>query len=281
MVFSTPDELFQNLLYQPGVVDRFSWIVDDYIALENSFQGITLNNGMEFGLVRYVDTPSNLYGYVRYVVPNSDADTQGVTRGLIFNGVDGSQLTESNYRSLLFGSNATYTINLAVYNGGNPMSDGNSISLTKTQLQENPIAVAKILNESPTHKIGYLMYNQFASSFDNQLNAVFETFDAEDITDLIVDLRYNPGGSVRTATYLASMITGQFDGELFSKEVWNQKVQDAIDPSNFINNFTSQINNGAVNEPINSLNLTRVYFIVSGSSASASELVINGLKTLY
>ena len=48
--FSSPRDLFESLRYQPGVVDRFSWIVDDYVALENSFQGINLSNGMEFGL---------------------------------------------------------------------------------------------------------------------------------------------------------------------------------------------------------------------------------------
>ena len=78
------------------------------------------------------------------------------------------------------------------------------------------------------------MYNQFASSFDGELNAAFATLQSENITDLIVDLRYNGGGSVRTATYLGGMVTGQFDGELFSREIWNSKVQEAIDQSNFV-----------------------------------------------
>lgn len=67
--FSSPRDLFESLRYQPGVIDRFSWIVDDYIALENSFQGINLSNGMEFGLVRYAGDASKLFGYVRYVIP--------------------------------------------------------------------------------------------------------------------------------------------------------------------------------------------------------------------
>ena len=46
--FSSPEEVFENLLNKP--LDRFSWIVDDYIALENAFQGNTLSNGMEFKL---------------------------------------------------------------------------------------------------------------------------------------------------------------------------------------------------------------------------------------
>jgi C-terminal processing protease CtpA/Prc len=273
--FSSPEDLFENLLYRP--TDRFSWIVDDYIALENSFQGITLNSGMEFGLVRYADTPTNLFAYVRYVIPNSDAAAKGITRGLLFNSVGGTQLTENNYNSLLFGENTSYIIDFTDYNNGNPISNGTSIEVTKTQLQENPIAVSKVVTDG-TQKIGYLMYNQFSSSFDAELNAVFANFKNESVNDLIIDLRYNGGGSVRTATYLGSMVTGQFNGELFSKQVWNEKVQAAIDESNFTNNFTSQINHDNINEAINSLGLSRVYFIVTGSSASASELVINSLS---
>jgi C-terminal processing protease CtpA/Prc len=273
--FSSPENLFENLLNRP--TDRFSWIVDDYIALENSFQGITLNSGMEFGLVRYEDTPTNLFAYVRYVIPNSDAAAKGIARGMLFNGVDGTPLTETNYNSLLFGENTSYSINFADYNDGNPISNGTSIEVTKSQLQENPIAVSKVITEG-SQKIGYLMYNQFSSAFDAELNAAFANFKSETVNDLIIDLRYNGGGSVRTATYLGGMVTGQFNNELFSKQVWNEKVQAALDESNFINNFTNQINHDNINEAINSLGLTRVYFIITGSSASASELVINSLS---
>lgn len=276
--YESPSDVFNSLLYQPGTVDRFSWIVDDYVALENSFQGINVSSGMEFGLVRFSSVPSDIFGYVRYVVAGSDAESKGITRGMLFTEVDGTQITENNYRDLLFGSNLSYTITLADYNDGDPVSNGNSISLTKTQIQENPVHLVTTITEG-SHKIGYLMYNQFASSFDGDLNAAFATLQSENITDLIVDLRYNGGGSVRTATYLGGMITGQFDGELFSREIWNLKVQEAIDESNFVNNFTNQINNGAINEAINSLNLSRVYFITTYSSASASELVMNSLSS--
>lgn len=273
--YREPKELFQNLLYKPGEVDKFSWIVDDYVALENAFQGITLNNGMEYGLVRYQNKPSNIFGYVRYVVPSSNADTKGVTRGMIFNKVNGRQLNENNYRNLL--NRNVYTIELAEYNGGNPTANGTKIRLEKAQLQENPIKIAKTFTEG-TKKIGYLMYNQFAQSFDGQLNTAFGNFKADNVDELIIDLRYNGGGSVRTATYLGAMITGQFEGQTFSKQRWNQKVVDAVNPDRFINKFTNQINNGSITESINSLNLTSVYFIVSKSTASASELIINSLK---
>ena len=145
--YNTPENSFNSLLNQPGNIDRFSWIVDDYVALENSFQGINISNGMEFGLKRYNNSAVNIYGYVRYVVPNSDADNNGVKRGMIFNAVNGIQLTDSNYTGLLFDSNTNYTANFADYNNGDPTANATAISLNKTQIQENPIAVSKVITE--------------------------------------------------------------------------------------------------------------------------------------
>lgn len=275
--FDAPDNLFFSLLNNYPITDKYSVIVSDYVALENSLQGLNLSTGMEFGLVRFSTTPTDLFGYVRYVLPGSDAELKGVTRGMLFNLVDGTQITETNFRSLLFSTATSFTISLSNYNGGDPTPNGTTITLTKTQNQENPVKIVKTFTEG-ANKIGYLMYNQFVSTYDGQLNAAFATLQSEAITDLIIDLRYNSGGSVRTATYLGSMVTGQFTGELFSKEIWNSKVMANLSESSFINNFTAQINNGLISQNINSLNLNSVYFIVTGSTASASELLINSLS---
>lgn len=280
--FSSPEEVFESLLKKPD--DRFSWIVDDYIALENSFQGINVSNGMEFGLVQYRDGSDNVFGYVRYVVPNSDAANQRIKRGAIFNQIDGSQLTLNNYQSLLFGSNTSYTVGFADFNDGNPTFNSNSSSLIKTEIQENPIALSKVISDG-NKKIGYLLYNQFARNYDTQLNAVFANFKAENIDELIIDLRYNPGGSTSTAIYLGSMVTGQFTGQLYSQEVWNDKVRAALPADRFVNNFTNQIRttdasgNVILEESIHSLGLNKIYFITSIGSASASELIINSLSS--
>ena len=74
------------------------------------------------------------------------------------------------------------------------------------------------------------------------------------------------------------MITGQFTGEIFAKEQWNPKVQayyEDVNPENLRNYFTSNLNSEAT---ISSLNLSKIYILTSPSTASASELVINGLK---
>ena len=279
-----PADLFYNLLsyeneYPKDPNINYSWIVDDYIALEQSFQSIRLTTGMKLKSANFLDN-SGFYIYVYDVIKGSDADTNGVTRGMLITEIDGTTITSANVNSLL--NSNSFTIHLADYTMGNPVSNGNTITLTSRQVTENPIKEAKVITNA-AKKIGYLMYTQFSSTFDGELNAAFAKFKNEAITDLIIDLRYNGGGSVQTAVYLGGMITDQFIGELFSKQVWNKKVMASSDPKNFVNNFTDKILNKDANkniileEKINSVNLNTVYFIVSGSTASASELIINAM----
>src|SRR5690606_37059870 len=93
-MYFTPEVLYSNLLSD---VDRFSFITSDYRVLLNQLDGITKTHGMEFGLVYYPDSETNIFGYVQYVLPNSDAAAKGVQRGMIFNTINGAQITESNY----------------------------------------------------------------------------------------------------------------------------------------------------------------------------------------
>ena len=278
--YSEPQDLFYNaLLNNYPNTDKYSWIVDDYIALEQQLQqGISGTTGAEFGLVPETGSATDLYGYIKYIIPGSDAASKNIQRGDIFYAVNGTELTRDNYRQLLFSNNiSSYTLNLADYNGGNPTDNGLSVSLTKTEVQENPVFITKTFDVMGK-KIGYLMYNGFTTAFDSELNAAFATFDAEGVTDLVLDLRYNPGGSVSTAISLSSMITGQFTGELFTQEKWNDKWQNYFeqnDPSRLINNFVDKLSDGSA---INNLNLNDVVILTTGGSASASELVINGLN---
>ncbi|WP_108809464.1 S41 family peptidase [Aquimarina spinulae] len=274
--FSTPEAIFAELKSKQTVlvngeqveVDQFSWIVDDYVALEQAFDGITKNNGMEYGLVRYPNDQSLVFGYVRYVLPGTDAEAKGIKRGDIFNTVNGTQMNDQNFRQLL--SPDSYTIGLATFDGTNVTATGTSVSLTKVQYTENPVFISKTIDVGGS-PVGYLMYNSFTGDFDPQLNAAFAKFVSDNVSDLILDLRYNGGGSVTTAIDLSSMITGQFNGQIFSTEEWNSDRQAQFGSTNL---FDNQIRTG---EAINSLNLSRVYVLTTRSSASASELVINGL----
>jgi carboxyl-terminal processing protease len=271
--YPVPEDLFDALRVDKSI-DRFSWIVSDYLELEQALGGISKNDGVEFGLVYKPGSTTEIFGYVRYIIPNSDASSKDIERGAIFYGINGTQLTVSNYQSLLAAD--AYTLNLANYASGAITPNGESVALTKTVLAENPILINKVIT-SGTHRIGYLMYNGFYAEYDSELNNAFATLNSEGVTDLVLDLRYNSGGSVLTATRLASMITGQYTGQVFAKQQWNEKINsffESEDPELLRNNFTDKIGSTA----ITSLNLTKIYILTTKSSASASELVINGLK---
>jgi C-terminal processing protease CtpA/Prc len=271
--YPVPEELFAALRVDNSI-DRFSWIVSDYLELEGVLQGTTKNSGMEFGLVYKPGSSTEIFGYVRYIIPGSDAATKDIKRGDIFSGINGTSLTVTNYQSLL--ANDTFTLNLADYNGGAITSNNKTVTLTKTVVAENPILINKVIING-THKIGYLMYNGFYAAYDIKLNEAFASLEAEGVTDLVLDLRYNGGGSVQTAARLASMITGQYTGQIFAKQQWNPKINSYFESNNpdaLKNFFTDKIDATA----ISSLNLSKIYILTSKGTASASELVINGLK---
>lgn len=270
--YSEPETLFESLLYKNQ--DRFSRVFDDYTVLEQELQGTSKNSGVDFRLSRIVAESDKLVGFVRYIIPNSNASTKDIRRGDLFTAVNGINLTVANYKDLLAAE--IYSLTMATYDGTNITPNGKIVILTKTILDENPIFINKVI-KSGSHKIGYLMYNGFYANYDLELNQAFAQLKTQEITDLVLDLRYNGGGSVSTSTRLASMITGQFTGKIFAKQEWNAKINnyfESEDPESLNNRFVDQIDGTA----ISSLNLSKIYIITTDATASASELLINGLS---
>ena len=278
-----PEEFFESLKHEN---DRFSWIQDDYVELENTLQGVYATNGVEFGLLRACQNCNEIVGFVKYILEDSDAEGKNIQRGDLFTGVNGTVLTVDNYRNLLFGEELTYSLNMAEVNDGTLVNNEVVVELTKIEnFETNPIQISSIIPYSPgeteyTGNIGYLMYNQFVLDKSDELNAVFGEFKAEGITDLVLDLRYNGGGNVRNCVELASMITGQFNNEIFAQEQWNSKldayIREEFGEERLVDRFVGFLSDG---EAINSLNLNRVFIITTSESASASELLINGLAS--
>ena len=270
-----PEAFFESLKHPD---DRHSRITSNFEDLENSIKGIDASNGVEFILFPS-GTGNGVVGIVTHILENSDAFSKDIKRGDIFMGVNGELLSFNNFYGLLYGDQISYTLNMANKIGSGFSLNGKNIDLIKEDnFQTNPIQVNKVIKMGGK-KIAYLMYTQFSQGFDQELNSVFSEFKSEGVDELILDLRYNRGGLTKTALYLSGMITGQFTGQIFSQKIWNKKVTDyyeSIDSTDWMKDlFVSEMDDKTV---INSLNLNRVYIITSSNSASASEMLINGLS---
>ena len=118
------------------------------------------------------------------------------------------------------------------------------------------------------------MYSAFESGFDQELFDVFKEFKSQNITELILDLRYNGGGDVTSANLMSSCIAGDFCVDKtfasYMKALGNQRPIQKFAYSQYDNLSTSLSAGG--------LKLQKIYCLVTDDSASASELVINALR---
>ncbi len=279
-----PDAYFQSLLSDD---DRFSWIQPNYAELLNSLQGISMEAGYEFVLYREKEGSNNVILQIAYVKPGSPAATAGLKRGDIASHINGQQITTGNYQTLLSAIKKDHTLRYKpVLIDQGQFGETKTISLQAVQYAEDPNYLHKVI-EVDGRKIGYFVYNFFASGtdtepgkYDAETEAVFADFKAQGITDLVLDLRYNSGGSEVAAKNLASLIgRGVDESKVFLKRQYNEKVTDAIihDPNLGPDFLISHFNSDPANIG-NQLEGGRVYILTSSRTASASELVINALK---
>ena len=277
--YVNPEDLFDDLLYDQGNTDRFSWFIEDYVVQNQQFQGISLSFGFRLQGVFFNDNDAILY--VRYVAPNSPASVAGIKRGDIINGLNGTVLNQNNYYSEVDNfSNETITLTFVSESGGilTPIEDK---TITAVVLSENPVHFQKVFNDIDGKKVGYLVYNAFRSSYNDELNAAFEFFIGEGINELVLDLRLNGGGSVLTSTYLASMIYQNAGTDVFAELNFNDKHSVENGSYDFQDSLNIYDSSGSKTgeELINRLNtINRLYVLTSGSTASASEMIINGIK---
>ena len=276
---SDPIDYFKSLLYTP--TDRFSAIYPDYQDLTNSLQGISLDAGYEFKLYR-VQNSDDVYAEVLYIKKNSPASMTDLKRGDAIVAINGVQIDINNYRTLLNETESAHTITpLRFSEESGTYVAMNDISLTPVELSEDPNFLDTVYTIN-NKKIGYVIYNFFApgtssdnTKYDKEMDAVFAKLKAENITSLVLDLRYNGGGYVSSAVNLASLIgPGVTSSDIFSKTKYNNFLASEIPALSSVKTaFLDKTENLG-----NTLEGNRLYVLTSSGTASASELIINGLK---
>lgn len=248
--YTNPHQLLEDLRYTPR--DRWSVLYDngpEFLAYLQSGQRKAFGFGMKW------DANNQLR--IAYVYANSPAARAGLQRGDIILEVNGQVPNPDT------GISFTETSTLKVKKRDSGTEE--SITMTSELLDINPIISTKVIDTNGI-KIGYVCFNVFLSDAAPLLDQTFNYLKNEGVQEMVLDLRYNGGGDVSVAQHLGSLLAPSTAiGKVFSKQVYNQK--------NSANNKERYFEDKPAR-----LNLNRLVVITTGSTASASELIINGLR---
>jgi len=267
---------FNSLKYAS---DRFSAIYDPG-DLSTYPKTMLYTFGIDFSVIAWPDAASGVIGVINYVLPSSAAQQQGLKRGDYFTRINGTPLSNNNAAALSAAWLAAGTGSLTPATvDGSTITEGNDISLSEQTQTQYPIHELKTL-EVNGKTVGYLFYNYFHDGYNQELLDAFRLLKSRGATELVLDLRYNPGGSVAAAALMTALIAPGINGEnTFTKYSGNAHLgQRNI-------SFNSALSVPEMGAPISfsslepgRLSLSRIFILSGPQTASAAELVINNLK---
>lgn len=282
-----PMEVVKGIRYHEGgkEVDRWTVLTDDLKSFQNSVQRLGITYGYDLQAGRITNKPGEYFLVVSCVSNGGPAHKAGLRRGDIIITLDGKAITKEN----IYDAFNSYSINLGVAGldgNGNISGDVRTVSLKAVDMYEDPVLVDKTFDVAGK-KIGYLAYSAFDLNSSQTLPDVFRRFKSENIDELILDLRYNGGGYAFTENVLASMIAPMANvlaGDIFQTEVYNSILAEAWkkqgEDTNTYFSTVHEISSQKLKIDVSDANpgISKVYVIVTGGTASASEGVIVGLK---
>ena len=220
------------------------------------------NAGTEFGIV------------IEHVYPGSTAEKAGLNRGDIIAKYNGKPITSSNLNEAW--QDLQYSLSSSVTVGIFELA-AQKVTETKTinagSYEENPIAASMVLELQDGPKVGYLSYLSFDNAYDSELIDAIRSFKDDGVEEMILDLRLNGGGSVNSSTILGSMLLdASYNDQTYAVLVRNKANQKA--------NTTCKITSAYNGQSLPRLGIKRLFVITTGNTASASEMVISGLRGL-
>lgn len=265
-------------------IDRFSFLDRAGEVSEEIQGGMVTSFGMYvFYLMRADNSDADLY--VRMVDKGSPAYKAGIKRGTRILSMNGNSNISYNVQQAKDFKDVDDALSSSKMDVifVNPNEEVKEKEIYNIKYDTEPILVDTVYSIE-NRKVGYFAYNSFisvdsengdrlTSKHYHQLKKMFDNFESKNINELIVDLRYNGGGSVNTAEYIANRLAPiAADGQRMYDYKVNRYLEDwewnapggPFAPVGF--------------EKEGSLNLSKVYFLVSQSTASASELLINVLE---
>jgi carboxyl-terminal processing protease len=252
--YTKPQDLIDALKYE--TLDRWSFIITEDEYNQYYEEGKYYGHGMGYSF------GSDNKPRVIYVFKSSELYKSGVRRGWTIKMINGTIPTSSNVAGLL-GDNVAGIQNTFLF--GRPDATDTSLTFTKTEVKMDMILESDTFHLGNTIA-GYLVLYGFIANAKTELENIITSFKLQGVSELIVDLRYNGGGWVEDAAKFGALIAGSnAENDVICKIIHNDKKTSE--------NFEIKMETNQ-----NSLNLKRVFFITTKSTASASELLINGLK---
>ena len=281
-----PIETVDKIRYHEGdkYIDKWTMMTDDMDSFTSSVGGVSTTFGWNL-TVYLVSDDNQCIGVINYVSAGSPAEKAGLKRGDILLWINGQNITTDNYQELYYASSLTVALAEIDWESNSIIASGKEVELTATTLYENPI-LCDTVYEFNGKKVGYLAYASFDLIAIPELVEIGKKFKSENISELILDLRYNGGGYVITENVLASMFAPQADVEakkIFEKETYNDYLTEIYrqEGISLETRFTTEYNYDDINLHISTkdanIGLKKIYGIISSGTASASEALLSGL----